>query len=185
AASLDAQQVTTLQQKYDADSACLIGSTPGATKDDKAALDRATTQANTSGSYMQMLGAQLTVDDLQTKYDTAKSASDDWHIANPRSLDPHPTVDADLAAASDALAQAKQKASLAHDGFVVAYGQTLAQQYDDAGAQIDAQLKPKVPFVLQNPTPTLSTNPPPSTTPPSPSAQPSPSLSTSLPSPRD
>ncbi|WP_258181663.1 DUF4781 domain-containing protein [Burkholderia cenocepacia] len=183
AASLDAQQVTTLQQKYDADSACLIGSTPGATKDDKAALDRATTQANTSGSYMQMLGAQLTVDDLQTKYDTAKSASDDWHIANPRSLDPHPTVDADLAAASDALAQAKQKASLAHDGFVVAYGQTLAQQYDDAGAQIDAQLKPKVPFVLQNPTPTLSTNPPPSTTPPSPSAQPSPSLSTSLPSP--
>ncbi|KVL35610.1 LWXIA domain-containing protein [Burkholderia sp. MSMB1835] len=182
AASLDAQQVTTLQQKYDADSACLIGSTPGAAKDDKAALDRATTQANTSGSYMQMLGAQLTVDDLQGKYDTAKSASDDWHTANPHSLDPHPTVDTDLAAASDALAQAKQKASLAHDGFVVAYGQTLAQQYDDAGAQIDAQLKPKVPFVLQNPTPTLSTNPPPSATPPAPSAQPSPSLSTSLPS---
>ncbi|WP_175820743.1 LWXIA domain-containing protein [Burkholderia sp. BCC0419] len=181
AASLDAQQVTTLQQKYDADSACLIGSTPGAAKDDKAALDRATTQANTSGSYMQMLGARLTVDDLQGKYDTAKTAFDDWHTANPRSLDPHPTVDTDLAAASDALAQAKQKASLAHDGFVVAYGQTLAQQYDDAGAQIDAQLKPKVPFVLQNPTPTLSTNPPP-TTPPSPSAQPSPSLSTSLPS---
>ncbi|WP_174994617.1 LWXIA domain-containing protein [Burkholderia arboris] len=181
AASLDAQQVTTLQQKYDTDSACLIGSTPGAATDDKAALDRATTQANTSGGYMQMLGAQLTVDDLQAKYDSAKTASDDWHTANPRSLDPHPQVDADLAAASDALTQAKQKASLAHDGFVVAYGQTLAQQYDDAGAQIDAQLKPKVPFVLQNPTPTLSTNPPPPTT-PSPSAGPSPSLSTSLPS---
>ncbi|WP_241295537.1 LWXIA domain-containing protein [Burkholderia stabilis] len=184
AASLDAQQVTTLQQKYDVDSACLIGSTPGAAKDDKAALDRATTQANTSGSYMQMLGAQLNVDDLQAKYDSAKSASDDWHTANPKSLDPHPQVDADLATASDALAQAKQAAGLAHDGFVVAYGQTLAQQYDDAGSQIDAQLKPKVPFVLQNPTPTLSTNPPPTTTPtpPAPSAAPAPSLSTSLPS---
>ncbi|MPV70452.1 LWXIA domain-containing protein [Burkholderia sp. BE17] len=182
AASLDAQQVTTLQQKYDVDSACLIGSTPGAAKDDKAALDRATTQANTSGSYMQMLGAQLTVDDLQAKYDTAKSASDDWHTANPKSLDPHPKVDVDLGNASDALAQAKQTASLAHDGFVVAYGQTLAQQYDDAGSQIDAQLKPKVPFVLQNPTPTLSTNPPPTTTTPAPSSGPSPSLSTSLPS---
>ncbi|KML63534.1 peptidoglycan-binding protein [Burkholderia cepacia] len=181
AASLDAQQVTTLQQKYDVDSACLIGSTPGAAKDDKAALDRATTQANTSGSYMQMLGAQLTVDDLQTQYDTAKSASDDWHTANPKSLDPHPKVDVDLGHASDALAQAKQTASLAHDGFVVAYGQTLAQQYDDAGSQIDAQLAPKVPFVLQNPTPTLSTNPPPTTT-PAPSPGPSPSLSTSLPS---
>ncbi|WP_175732241.1 LWXIA domain-containing protein [Burkholderia ambifaria] len=107
---------------------------PGAIAKDKTALDHAQTAAGTSSSYLQMLAAQQQVDTLQVNFHGKHTRMDD---------DP-----------SDPYTQlqlAKQQASLAHDAFVVAYGGSLAQQYDDQAAQIEATVKPPPSRVQSNP----------------------------------
>ncbi|HEF5872748.1 TPA: LWXIA domain-containing protein [Burkholderia cenocepacia] len=152
AAANDAIALAQAQQKFDvvAGRQGTVIVAPNSVSDANAALKRAQTAANTSGGYLQMLAAQQQVDQAQADCTAAQQASDKWHRENPRP--PHlPPVDAqvdlDLAAAYGKLSNAKQQASIAHDGFVAAYGATLAQQYDDQAAKISAQVKARQPLL--------------------------------------
>ncbi|MDF3086778.1 hypothetical protein, partial [Burkholderia sola] len=115
------------------------------------------TTANTSGGYLQMLSAQRQVDTLQADYTKKLDASNAWHKANPHAMIKDPQVDLDLGDAYAKLDQAKQQASIAHDGFVVAYGATLAQQYDDQASQIKAQVNAQSIFTKPGRQPPLLT----------------------------
>ncbi|WP_175903778.1 LWXIA domain-containing protein [Burkholderia seminalis] len=163
-AANDSLTLTNAQQRYDSASG-KEGPTvvvANAVSDAKTALARAQTAANTSGGYLQMLSAQQQVDALQADYTKKLDASNAWHKDNPHAMIKDPQVDLDLGDAYAKLDQAKQQASIAHDGFVVAYGATLAQQYDDQASQIKAQVDAQSIFTkprLQPPllTPSLST----------------------------
>ncbi|WP_175911594.1 LWXIA domain-containing protein [Burkholderia sp. BCC1640] len=97
---------------------------PGAIEKDKTVLDRAQTAAGTSSSYLQMLSTQQQADTLQANF-----------------RGKHARIDDDPSDPYTQLQMAKQQASIAHDAFVVAYGGSLAQQYDDQAAQIEATVK--------------------------------------------
>ncbi|WP_175806968.1 LWXIA domain-containing protein [Burkholderia metallica] len=139
AAANDNVTLARAQQQSDADNG-KDGPTvivPGAIEKDKTALDHAQVAAGTSSSYLQMLAAQQQADTLQANYNGKLARlSDD-------PSDPYRQ-----------LQLAKQQASIAHDAFVVAYGTSLAQQYDDQAAQIEATVKPPArtsPFGTANP----------------------------------
>ncbi|WP_027781111.1 MULTISPECIES: LWXIA domain-containing protein [Burkholderia] len=169
AAANDAIAVAQAQQKFDvvAGRQGTVIVAPNSASDANAALKRAQTAANTSGGYLQMLATQQRVDDAQDDCTVAQQASDKWHKDNPQP--PHlPPVDAkvdlDLTAAYAKLYKAKQQASIAHDGFVAAYGATLAQQYDDQASKISAQVKAQQPLLkpfFQQPPQLTSTAAPP------------------------
>ncbi|RQZ12857.1 LWXIA domain-containing protein [Burkholderia sp. Bp9031] len=163
-AANDSLTLTNAQQQYDSargkEGPTVI--VPNAVSNAKTALARAQTAANTSGGYLQMLSAQRQVDTLQADYTKKQDASTAWHKDNPHAMIKDPQVDLDLGDAYAKLDQAKQQASIAHDGFVAAYGATLAQQYDDQASQIKARVdaqspltKPTLPSLLL--TPSLST----------------------------
>ncbi|AZQ55867.1 LWXIA domain-containing protein [Burkholderia cenocepacia] len=97
---------------------------PGALAKDKTALARAQTAAGTSSSYLQMLSTQQQADTLQANF-----------------RGEHARIDDDPSDPYTQLQMAKQQASIAHDAFVVAYGGSLAQQYDDQAAQVEAAVK--------------------------------------------
>ena len=163
-AANDSLALTNAQQRYDSASG-KEGPTvvvANEVSDAKTALARAQTAANTSGGYLQMLSAQRQVDTLQADYTKKQDASSAWHKDNPHAMIKDPQVDLDLGDAYAKLDQAKQQASIAHDGFVVAYGASLAQQYDDQASQLKARVNAQSIFTkptLQTPllTPSLST----------------------------
>ncbi|MGN7983768.1 LWXIA domain-containing protein [Burkholderia sp. 22313] len=147
-AANDGVTLAQAQQRSDADNG-KEGPTvivPGAIAKDKTALDHAQTTAGTSGSYLQMLSAQQQVDTLQANFHGK-----------------HTRIDDDPSDPYTQLQMAKQQASIAHDAFVVAYGGSLAQQYDDQAAQIEATVKPP-PLCRVQPNPlnaSLQFSPPP------------------------
>ncbi|WP_176035231.1 LWXIA domain-containing protein [Burkholderia multivorans] len=162
-AANDSLTLANAQQQYDSVTG-REGPTVIATSvsDAKTALARAQTAANTSGGYLQMLSAQRQVDTLQADYTKKQDASNAWHKNNPHAMIKDPQVDLDLGDAYAKLYQARQQADIAHDGFVAAYGASLAQQYDDQASQIKSQVSAQSLFTrptLQSPllTPSLST----------------------------
>ncbi|WP_306716506.1 LWXIA domain-containing protein [Burkholderia dolosa] len=149
AAANDNLTLANAQLQYDSASGKL-GPTvisPGAVADAKTAVARAQTAANTSGGYLQMLSAQRQVDTLQADYTKKQDASNAWHKANPHAMIKDPQVDLDLGEAYAKLYQAQQQADIAHDGFVAAYGATLAQQYDDQASQLKSQVNAQSPLL--------------------------------------
>ncbi|WP_412024130.1 LWXIA domain-containing protein [Burkholderia cepacia] len=127
AAANDNVTLAQAQQQSDADNG-KEGPTvivPGAIAKDKTTLEHAQTKAGTSSSYLQMLYTQQQVDTLQANFHGK-----------------HKPIDNDPSDPYTQLQLAKQQASIAHDSFVVAYGASLAQQYDDQAAQIEATVKP-------------------------------------------
>ncbi|ALX15401.1 hypothetical protein P350_28465 [Burkholderia cepacia JBK9] len=152
AAANDAIALAQAQQKFDvvAGRQGTVIVAPNSVPDASAALKRAQTAASTSGGYLQMLAAQQQVDTAQDNCTAAQQAADTWHKDNPRPPHSPPfdaKVDLDLGDAYAKLYQAKQQASIAHDGFVAAYGATLAQQYDDQASKISAQVKAQQPLL--------------------------------------
>ncbi|KVN62473.1 LWXIA domain-containing protein [Burkholderia stagnalis] len=116
-------------------------------------LDHAQASARVSGGYLQMLYANRQVADLQTKYDAAQKASTQWHHDNPGAMIKDPQVDLDLGDAYAQLSKAKDGASLAHDGYVAAYGNALAIHYDDVAAGVQNQYDHRTMCVANDPTP--------------------------------
>ncbi|WP_244140926.1 LWXIA domain-containing protein [Burkholderia vietnamiensis] len=139
AAANDNVTLAQAQQQSDADNG-KEGPTvivPDAIAKDKTALAHAQVTAGTSSSYLQMLAAQQQADTLQANYHGKLARLSD-----------------DPSEPYQQLQLAKQQASIAHDAFVVAYGASLAQQYDDQAAQIEASVKPPArpsPFNTANP----------------------------------
>ncbi|HDR9038816.1 TPA: LWXIA domain-containing protein [Burkholderia vietnamiensis] len=139
AAANDNVTLAQAQQQSDADNG-KEGPTvivPDAIAKDKTALAHAQVTAGTSSSYLQMLAAQQQADTLQANYHGKLARLSD-----------------DPSEPYQQLQLAKQQAGIAHDAFVVAYGASLAQQYDDQAAQIEASVKPPArpsPFNTANP----------------------------------
>ncbi|MFM0298548.1 LWXIA domain-containing protein [Paraburkholderia sediminicola] len=153
-AASDASQVADVQQTFDAVSG-RFGPTVMATTvaQQQNLLTRAQTAAQTSGGYLQMLSANRQVDQDQTDYNNALSASNQWHKANPNAQLIDPQVDVTLGNAYTKLSTDKTQAGLAHDSFVAAYGNSLASQYDDAANGLQNQYDHRTMCAVNDPTP--------------------------------
>ncbi|MFM0614401.1 LWXIA domain-containing protein [Paraburkholderia nemoris] len=153
-AASDASQVADVQQTFDAVSGKFgptVMTTTVAQQQDL--LTRAQTAAQTSGGYLQMLSANRQVDQDQTDYNNALSASNQWHKANPDSQIVDPQVDRDVGDAYAKLTADQTQAGLAHDSFVAAYGNSLASQYDDAAHGLQNQYDHRTMCTVNDPTP--------------------------------
>ncbi|GLU34090.1 LWXIA domain-containing protein [Trinickia caryophylli] len=153
-AASDASNVADIQVTYDAVSGkfgpTVMNTTVGAQKD---LLTRAQTAAATSGGYLQMLASDRNATKLQTSYNNAVTTSNAWHKAHPDSLLTNAPVDTDVANAYQALTDAKTQASLMHDSFVAAYGNSLAAQYDDAANGLQNKYDHRTMCTVNDPTP--------------------------------
>ncbi|RQR57758.1 LWXIA domain-containing protein [Burkholderia sp. Bp9125] len=153
-AATDASKVADIQITYNAVSGkygpTVMNTTVAAQQD---LLDHAQASARVSGGDLQTLYANRQVADLQTKYDAAQKASTQWHHDNPHAMIKDPQVDLDLGDAYAQLSKAKDGASLAHDGYVAAYGNALAIHYDDVAAGVQNQYDHRTMCVANDPTP--------------------------------
>ncbi|MBN3820258.1 LWXIA domain-containing protein, partial [Paraburkholderia sp. Se-20369] len=153
-AATDASKVADIQITCNAVSGkygpTVMSTTVAAQKD---LLDHAQASARVSGGYLQVLYANRQVTDLQTKYDAAQKASTQWHHDHPGAMLKDPQVDLDLGDAYAKLSTAKDAASLAHDGYVAAYGNALALHYDDVAAGVQTQYAHRTLCVANDPTP--------------------------------
>ncbi|SEJ93504.1 LWXIA domain-containing protein [Paraburkholderia diazotrophica] len=153
-AASDASHLADVQQTYDAVSGkfgpTVMNTTVAA---QQTLLTRAQTNAQTSGAYLQMLYDQRAADSAQSDYDAAQQASRAAYAANPHLHNLQPDGDPTLNDAGNKLYQAQTQASISHDSFVAAYGQSLAGQYGDAANGMQNQYDHRTMCVANDPLP--------------------------------
>ncbi|MCA3852741.1 MAG: LWXIA domain-containing protein, partial [Burkholderia sp.] len=153
-AATDAVKVADIQGTYDAVSGkygpAVMSTTVAAQKD---LLNRAQANARVSGGYLQMLYANRQVNEQQTNYDTTQKNATQWRRDHPgvKLMDPRADLGVDDAAAQ--LSKAKDAASLAHDGYVAAFGNALAIHSDDIAAGVQNQYDHRTMCIANDPTP--------------------------------
>ncbi|WP_322081306.1 LWXIA domain-containing protein [Burkholderia sp. BCC1972] len=116
-------------------------------------LNHAQASARVSGGYLQMLYANRQVTEQQANYDATQKSATQWRHDHPgvKLADPRADLGVDDAAAQ--LSKAKDAASLAHDGYVAAYGNALAIHYDDVAAGVQDQYNHRTMCLVNDPTP--------------------------------
>ncbi|WP_244138306.1 LWXIA domain-containing protein [Burkholderia stabilis] len=153
-AATDAAKVADIQGTYDAVSGkygpAVMSTTVAAQKD---LLNHAQANARVSGGYLQMLYANRQAAEQQTNYDTTQKSATQWRRDHPgvKLMDPRADLGVDDAAAQ--LSKAKDAASIAHDGFVAAFGNALAIHYDDVAAGVQNRYDHRTMCIANDPTP--------------------------------
>lgn len=153
-AASDASHLADVQQTYDAVSGkfgpTVMNTTVAA---QQTLLTHAQTNAQTSGAYLQMLYDQRAAGSAQTDYNAAQQASRAAYAANPHLHNMEPDGDPTLNDAGNKLYQAQTQASISHDSFVAAYGQSLAAQYGDTANGMQNQYDHRTMCVANDPMP--------------------------------
>lgn len=153
-AASDAADVADIQITYNAVSGkygpTVMSTTVGAQQD---RLNHAQASARMSAGYLQMLYANRQVKELQTRYDAARQDATQLRPDGTRVPVRDPDAARGVSDAYAALTKGKEAASIAHDGFVAAYGNALAIHYDDVAAGVQDRYDHRTMCVANDPTP--------------------------------
>ncbi|MBR8107895.1 LWXIA domain-containing protein, partial [Burkholderia multivorans] len=153
-AASDAADVADIQITYNAVSGkygpTVMSTTVGAQQD---RLNHAQASARTSAGYLQMLYANRQVKELQARYDAARQDTTQLRPDGTRVPVRDPDAARGVSDAYAALTKGKEAASIAHDGFVAAYGNALAIHYDDVAAGVQDRYDHRTMCVANDPTP--------------------------------
>ncbi|MBR8026895.1 DUF4781 domain-containing protein, partial [Burkholderia cenocepacia] len=153
-AATDAAKVADIQGTYNAVSGkygpTVMSTTVAAQQD---LLNHAQASARVSGGYLQMLYANRQVDEQQKNYDATQKSATQWRRDHPGVKLMDPRADLGVEDAATQLWKAKDAASLAHDGYVAAYGNALAIHYDDIAAGVQNRYDHRTMCIANDPTP--------------------------------